>query len=120
SHEARAYEERRAASRPSSAIGSSDEPWGGLGRLIMGIGGAVLVALFFCPWHGVSSWQLLETLAGADFVRQLFYLTGGIVLLASALLPLPFVFRAAVGATVAAMPILLGAGGVIEGWRGRS
>jgi hypothetical protein len=94
------------------------EPWGGLGRLIMGIGGAVLVALFFCPWHGVSSWQLLETLSGADFVRQLFYLTGGIVLMACALLPLPFVFRAAVGTAVAAMPVLLGASGVIEGWRG--
>jgi hypothetical protein len=94
------------------------EPWGGLGRLIMGIGGGVLIALFFGPWHGVSSWQLLETLSGADFVRQLFYLTGGIVLLASAILPLPFVFRAAVGAGVAAMPVLLGAGGVIEGWRG--
>ncbi|MGZ3440790.1 MAG: hypothetical protein ACXVDD_14805 [Polyangia bacterium] len=94
------------------------EPWGGLGRLIMGIGGGVLIALFFCPWHGASSWQLLETLAGADFVRQLFYLTGGIVLLACALLPLPSVFRAAVGTAVAAMPVLLGAGGVIEGWRG--
>ena len=94
------------------------EPWGGLGRLIMGIGGGVLIALFFCPWHGVSSWQLLETLAGADFVRQLFYLTGGIVLFACAILPLPFVFRAAVGTAVAAMPVLLGAGGVIEGWRG--
>ena len=94
------------------------EPWGGLGRLIMGIGGGVLIALFFCPWHGVSSWQLLETLAGADFVRQLFYLTGGIVLLACAILPLPFLFRAAVGTVVAAMPVLLGAGGIIEGWRG--
>ena len=94
------------------------EPWGGLGRLIMGIGGGVLIALFFCPWHGVSSWQLLETLAGADFVRQLFYLTGGIVLVACALLPLPFLFRAAIGTAVAAMPVLLGAGGVIEGWRG--
>lgn len=94
------------------------EPWGGLGRLIMGIGGGVLVALFFCPWHGVSSWQLLETLAGAEFVRQLFYLTGGVVLMACALLPLPFVFRAAVGTVVAAMPVLLGASGVIEGWRG--
>src|SRR5439155_22611459 len=68
--------------------------------------------------NGVSAWQLLEHLAGADFVRQLFYLTGGIVLLACALLPLPFVFRAAVGTAVAAMPVLLGAGGVIEGWRG--
>ncbi len=94
------------------------EPWGALGRLIMGIGGGVLIALFFCPWHGVSSWQLLETLAGAEFVRQLFYLTGGIVLAASALLPLPFAFRAAVGTAVAAMPVLLGAGGVIDGWRG--
>jgi hypothetical protein len=94
------------------------EPWGGLGRLIMGIGGGVLIALFFCPWHGVSSWQLLETLSGADFVRQLFYLTGGIVLLACSILPLPFVFRAAVGTVVAAMPVLLGASGVIEGWRG--
>ena len=30
------------------------EPWGGLGRLIMGIGGGLLIVLFFCPWHGVS------------------------------------------------------------------
>src|SRR2546427_808687 len=82
--------------RPPPTHGSLDEPWAALGRLIMGIGGGVLVALFFCPWHGVSSWQLLETLSGADFVRQLFYLTGGIVLLAAAVLPLPFVFRAAV------------------------
>jgi hypothetical protein len=94
------------------------EPWAGLGRVIMGIGGAVLVALFFCPWHGVSSWQLLETLAGADFVRQLFYLTGGIVLLATAILPLPFLFRAGVGTFVAALPVLLGANGVLDGWRG--
>ena len=84
----------------------------------MGIGGALLIVLFFCPWHGVSSWQLLETLAGADFVRQLFYLTGGIVLVACALLPLPFVFRAAVGTGIAAMPVVLGAHGVIDGWRG--
>jgi hypothetical protein len=93
------------------------EPWAQLGRLVMGVGGLVLVALFFCPWHGVSSWQLLETLAGTDFVRQLFYLTGGIVLVACALLPLPFVFRAGVGALVAALPVLLGAAGVLDGWR---
>jgi hypothetical protein len=98
--------------------GAEAQPWASVGRLIMGIGGSVLVALFFCPWHGVSSWQLLETLAGADFVRQLFYLTGGVVLVASALLPLPFAFRALVGAVVAATPVLLGAGGVLDGWRG--
>ncbi len=93
-------------------------PFFGLGRSVMGIGGVVLIALFFLPWHGVSSWQLLETLSGADFVRQLFYLTGGIVLLSSAVLPLPFAFRACIGAAVAATPVLLGAGGVIDGWRG--
>jgi hypothetical protein len=84
----------------------------------MGIGGAVLIVLFFLPWRGATSWQLLETLAGADFIRQLFYLAGGIVLVTTALLPLPFAFRAAVGATVAALPVILGARGLIDGWRG--
>src|SRR5256885_5350614 len=99
----------RIVDRRPSTVDAQFEPWAALGRLIMGIGGGVLVALFFCPWHGVSSWQLLETLSGADFVRQLFYLTGGIVLVASAMLPLPFVFRAGVGTFVAALPVLLGA-----------
>lgn len=103
---------------PHAAPAEASRPFSTLSRLIMGGGGAVLIALFFLPWHGVSSWQLLETLGGADFMRQLFYLTGGIVLVVSALLPLPFTFRAAVGATVAATPVLLGAGGMIEGWRG--
>jgi hypothetical protein len=89
-----------------------------LGRAVMGVGGAFMILLFLLPWHGASSWQLLETLSGADFVRQLFYLAGGLVLVATALLPLPFLFRAAVGASVAALPVLLGARGVLDGWRG--
>ena len=93
-------------------------PFSGLARTIMGVGGVVLMALFFLPWHGVSSWQLLESLSGAEFVRQLFYLTGGIVLVASAVLPRPFAFRAAIGTAVAATPVLLGADGLMEGWRG--
>jgi hypothetical protein len=84
----------------------------------MGVGGGFMILLFLLPWHGASSWQLLETLSGADFVRQLFYLAGGLVLVASAVLPLPFLFRAAVGASVAALPVLLGARGVLDGWRG--
>ena len=91
-------------------------PWQALGRAVMGVGGGFMILLFLLPWHGASSWQLLETLAGADFVRQLFYLAGGIVLLATAILPLPFAFRAAVGAGVAALPVLLGAHGVLDGW----
>jgi hypothetical protein len=105
------------ASEPVAPVDDA-RPFLGLSRTLMGVGGVVLVALFFAPWHGVSSWQLLETLGGADFIRQLFYLTGGIVLTASALLPLPFAFRALIGAAVAATPVLLGAGGMIEGWRG--
>jgi hypothetical protein len=101
-----------------AAAAETERPFEGLARGIMGVGGAVLIALFFLPWHGVSSWQLLESLGGADFVRQLFYLTGGIVLLSSAVLPVPFAFRAAIGASVAATPVLLGAGGMIDGWRG--
>ena len=93
-------------------------PWEALGRAVMGVGGGFMILLFLLPWHGASSWQLLETLSGADFVRQLFYLAGGLVLLTSALLPLPFLFRAAVGASVAALPVLLGARGVLDGWRG--
>jgi hypothetical protein len=93
-------------------------PWAMLGRAVMGVGGAFMMLLFLLPWHGASSWQLLETLSGADFVRQLFYLAGGLVLLATALLPLPFLFRAGVGAGVAALPVLLGARGVLDGWRG--
>jgi hypothetical protein len=100
------------------AVADGDRPWERLGRTLMGAGGALLIALFFVPWHGVSSWQLLETLSGADFVRQFFYLTGGLTLLVTSLLPLPFVFRAVVGAAVAALPVLLGAGGIVDGWRG--
>jgi hypothetical protein len=99
-------------------VAPTGRPWESLGRAVMGVGGAFMILLFLLPWHGASSWQLLETLSGADFVRQLFYLAGGLVLLATALLPLPFVFRAAVGASVAALPVLLGARGVLDGWRG--
>jgi hypothetical protein len=100
------------------AAAATGLPWERLGRTLMGVGGATLVILFFMPWHGTTSFRLLETLAGADFVRQLFYLAGGVVLLTTALLPVPFVFRAGVGAGIAALPVVLGARGVIDGWRG--
>jgi hypothetical protein len=97
---------------------ASGLPWEMLGRVVMGIGGAFLMLLFLLPWHGASSWQLLETLSGTDFVRQLFYLAGGLILLVTAILPLPVLFRAGVGASIAALPVLLGARGVLDGWRG--
>jgi hypothetical protein len=93
-------------------------PFGALMRLVMASGGLVLITLFALPWRGVGSFQLLETLTGADFVRQLFFLTGGGILFAAAVLPLSATFRAGVGALVAALPLVLGAEGLLDGWRG--
>jgi hypothetical protein len=93
-------------------------PFRRIGRALMGLAGAVLLVLFLLPWHGVSSWQLLQSVGGTDFVLHLFYLTGGVTLLLTAALPLPSGFRALVGAAVAATPVLVGASSVLPGWRG--
>ena len=93
-------------------------PFSSVARIVMGSGGLVLVALFSLPWRGTSSWELLDTLAGADFVRQLYFLLGGAVLVAAAVLPVRASFRATVGTLVASIPVVLGAEGLIEGWRG--
>jgi len=92
-------------------------PFSGAARLVMASGGLVLIALFSLPWHGVSSQRVLEHLVGAEFVRQLFFLAGGAVLVATAVLPVPPLFRAIVGTSVAAVPLVLGADGLLEGWR---
>lgn len=93
-------------------------PFRRVGRTLMGVAGAVLLLLFLLPWHGVSSWQLLQSVGGADFVLHLFYLTGGVTLLLAATLPLPSGFRAAIGVAVAATPVLVGASALLPGWRG--
>jgi hypothetical protein len=89
--------------------------WVNFIRLVMGVAGVVLMALFCLPWHGASSWHLLETLTGAEFTRQFIYLTGGLLLLLNALLPLPLLFRAGVGLIVPATLLLLGGGGLPAG-----
>lgn len=108
----------QAAAEGSFAASLAQSPQSALVRLVMASGGLVLVALFSLPWRGASSWQLLETLAGADFVRQLFFLAGGAVLFTTAILPVPNVFRAVIGASVAALPVVLGFEGLLAGWRG--
>jgi hypothetical protein len=105
------------AAEPPVAAGAAF-PFQRVGRTLMGIAGAVLLLLFLLPWHGVSSWQLLQSVGGADFVLHLFYLTGGVTLLLSALLPLPSGFRALIGVAVAATPVLVGASAILPGWRG--
>lgn len=80
------------------------------------LGGAVLLILFFMPWNGASSWQLLETLGGGAFLRQFHYLTGGLTLALAGLLPLPTRFRAAVILGVGVAPLLVFDDG--SAWRG--
>ena len=111
---------RAAPRQVAQAAGAAPagRPYDRLSRVLMGAAGSVLLLLFFLPWHGVSSWRLLEVLDGGEFIHQLFYLTGGATLLLTALLPVPFTFRAVVGAGVAALPVLLGAGNILAGWRG--
>jgi len=116
--------ERRAETASSRTDRDADDaahapfPFRRVGRSLMGLAGAVLLLLFLVPWHGVSSWQLLQSVGGADFVLHLFYLTGGVTLLLTAALPLPSGFRAIVGVAVAATPVLVGASAVLPGWRG--
>ena len=87
-------------------------------RLLLALSGATLLVLFSLSWHGVTSWQLLETLTGSDYVRQLYLLGGGVVLLATALLPVPVYFRAVIGATVGAVPLVLKFQSMLTGWHG--
>jgi hypothetical protein len=111
-------ESSRPSPSPDGAMKGEPRDYTHAARVVMGLAGAACVILFLLPWHGVSSWQLLETLDGADFLRQLFYLTGGGVLVAAAILPVPLSFRAIVGAAVGALPVLFGTGGILPGWRG--
>ena len=93
-------------------------PFAQLTRILLGVSGITLLVLFNLPWRGTSSWQLIETLTGVDFVRQLYLLAGGGVLLLTALLPVPLAFRALVGATVAALPLVIAFASVLSGWHG--
>lgn len=69
--------------------------------------GALLIVLFFLPWGGATSWQLLEHLGGRQFIRQFWYLAGGLTLVAAGGLPVPAQFRRVAIAAFAA-PLVLG------------
>ena len=99
------------------ARGTTDLGFIEVGRRAMLLAGVVLLLIFFLPWRGTSSWQLLGMLVGADFVRQYSYLSSGLVLTVAALLPLPFVFRSSMGLSAAMIPLSLGLHGLMQGWR---
>lgn len=73
--------------------------------------GFVMMVLFFLPWGGASSWQLIETLGGVAFMRQFWYLAGGLTLVAAGALPLPIGFRRVALVAFALPSVVAGPGG---------
>ncbi len=70
--------------------------------------GVVLLVLFFLPWGGATSWQLLENIGGRAFFRQFWYLVGGATLVATGALPLPQAFRTVAIAMLVAPFLIFG------------
>ena len=78
----------------------------------MALGGLFTIGLFFAPWGGtaeglVFSWDLLKGASGLDFIVRIYMVAGGLVMLAGALLPLPYLLRALVAFFLGAMPLIL-------------
>lgn len=80
-------------------------------RLVQTLAGAALITLFFLPWQGARSWELLPYLEGADYVRQFGLLVLGGMLASSGLLPVPPSFRAGTG--LVSGVVFLGTGGTL-------
>lgn len=89
-----------------------DLPGRTLIRVIMALGGLALIGLFFAPRGGtdgslVFSWDLLKGATGQEFVVRIYLVAGGLVMLAGALLPLPYLLRALVAFCLGAAPLVL-------------
>jgi hypothetical protein len=79
-------------------------------RVLMLLGGLLLVGLFCAPVGKAAdkllfSWDLLKHQEGLRFVFTIYLAAGGGVFLAAALLPLPYIVRALAGAVVGLAPI---------------
>lgn len=86
------------------------EPGKGAMRVLMTIGGLLLVGIFCAPWGEaagslVFSWDQLKSLGALEFVARIFLGAGGLVFLVAGLLPLPYLLRAITGALLGLVPI---------------
>jgi len=87
-------------------------------RVLMAIGGLLLIGLFVAPfgqsYAGLRfSWHLIPTLKGFALANQLCVGAAGVLFLAAALLPVPFLARALTGAVLGAgaLGLVMAAGG---------
>jgi len=92
----------------------AEHGWSRLSRVTMLAGGVALLVLFLVD---VS---LLGALGGVPLVLAIYYLMGGLLLLASPLLPMPDRLRAALATAVGAVPLFVTGPfvGGMGGWRG--
>ena len=77
-------------------------------RLITGLAGLMLLLSFLLPRHGSSGIALLPTAPTAEFVYLWTLMVSGAVVLTSAVLPVPALFRSAI--SIAALPTWLTVG----------
>jgi len=98
----------------SAVAAEAPQTWSRLSRVTMLAGGAALLVLFLLD---VS---LLGALGGMPLVLAIYYLIGGLLLLASPLLPMPDRLRAALATVVGAVPLFVTGPfvGDMGGWRG--
>ena len=91
---------------PQGAAAPATEPGKGLMRVLMALCGLCLLGLFFVPWDGEHFfWQ--EKLTGMNFVFRLLLAAGGVVFLAGAAIPIPYLLRGLVAFLVGMAPVAL-------------
>ncbi len=54
-----------------------------------------------------GTWQVLPALSGVPYLSRLYLAMGGVLLLASALLPLPYLVRGAMGLVLGCFPLAI-------------
>lgn len=104
--------QKPAVTSDSSPKASVVEPGKTRCRVLMLVGGIMLVGIFVAPWSYTSaglvfSWDLLTSLNGLEFSYQIYLAAGGIIFITSALLPLPYILRGIVGVTLGLAPLVL-------------
>jgi hypothetical protein len=97
------------------------EPGKGAMRVLMTIGGLLLIGLFCAPWglagdSLVFSWDQLKHLGSLDFIGRIFLGAGGLVFVVAGLVPLPYLLRALIAAVLGLVPIGV-AMAQVQDWR---
>ncbi len=107
----------------AAATPAGNQPGRVLIRVLMALGGLALIGMFFAPQGGTAdamifSWDILRGAGGMAFISQIYLVAGGLVMLAAALIPLPYLLRALVAILLGVTPLILPRIGAVywSGW----